>query len=161
MRDMGEAAIRVRPARAEECDGLSRLALRAKAVWGYDAAFLAAAASELAVTPQRMARETVLLAEADGRTVGLGALAAGDAAAEVTLLFVAPEVQRGGVGRRLLAALLTLAWQAGCRRVFVDADPNARAFYERQGFRLIGDTPSESIPGRRLPRLMLSLADRH
>ena len=45
----------IRPARAEECESLSELARRSKAVWGYDAAFMAACHEELAVQPARVA----------------------------------------------------------------------------------------------------------
>ena len=35
----------------------------------------------------------------------------------------------------------------------IDSDPEARPFYEAMGAVLVGDSPSASIPGRRLPRL--------
>ncbi|EBV1760669.1 N-acetyltransferase, partial [Salmonella enterica subsp. enterica serovar Newport] len=41
--------------------------------------------------------------------------------------------------------------------LLVDADPNAEAFYIRQGAIRIGETPSESLPGRVLPLLLISL----
>jgi hypothetical protein len=43
--------IRIRDARAEECEALSALCRKSKAYWGYDDAFLEACAPYLQVTP--------------------------------------------------------------------------------------------------------------
>jgi GNAT superfamily N-acetyltransferase len=53
----------------------------------------------------------------------------------VCLLFVAPEYQRRGVGRRLLKMALAACRQRGAAEVTVNASPNAVAAYRRFGFR--------------------------
>ena len=58
-----DEAITVRPARADEAGTLTELAMRAKASWGYDAAFMAACREELTLTPQKMAAWQVWVAE--------------------------------------------------------------------------------------------------
>src|SRR5687768_4428349 len=49
----------VRRARADEAEALTELTMRAKASWGYDAAFMAACREELTLTPETFAAWTV------------------------------------------------------------------------------------------------------
>ena len=151
---MGE--ISVRTARPQEAAALTELAMRAKASWGYDAAFMAACREELTLTPQKMADWQVWVAECDGAVAGMIALSLTDGA-EVEDFFVEPDFQGRGVGNALMATLVAAARAAGATRLEVDADPNAEAIYARLGFVTVGLSPSASIPGRRLPRMRLDL----
>lgn len=144
---------RIRPATAADCPALTALAVAAKAHWGYDDAFMRLAAAELAYRPERLATETVLVAEAADGIVGFGAISRAGGSAELEALFVAPDRLRRGIGRRLLERLTEAAREAGACALFADADPHARGFYEREGFVVVGEAPSGSIPGRTLPRL--------
>jgi predicted GNAT family N-acyltransferase len=58
--------VRIRDARADEAEALTRLALASKAHWGYSEAFMARCVAELTLTSQRCASGTVraLLADA-------------------------------------------------------------------------------------------------
>jgi len=149
-------AISVRPARAEEAEALTELAMRAKASWGYDDAFMAACRDELTLTPAKMAAWQVWVAEADGQIAGMVALSL-EGAAEVEDFFVEPAFQRRGVGGALMATLLEAARAAGATALEVDADPNAEAIYAKLGFETFSRSPSGSIPGRWLPRMRLLL----
>jgi hypothetical protein len=40
----------------------------------------------------------------------------------------------------------------------IEADPGAAPFYERMGAHYAGLAPSQSIPGRMLPRMLVELA---
>jgi len=150
-------AITVRRARAEEAEVLTELAMRAKASWGYDAAFMAACRDELTMTPQKLAAWTVWVAEADGAIAGMIALSL-DGGADVEDFFVEPRFQGRGVGGALMAELLAAARAAGAQALEVDADPNAEAIYARLGFETFSRSPSGSIPGRWLPRMRFTLA---
>lgn len=58
---------------------------------------------------------------------------------EVVNLAVEPGARRAGIGSRLLGEALEHARRAGALRVFLEvreSNHNARAFYERHGFRL-------------------------
>ena len=145
--------IEVRPARPEEADALTELAMRAKASWGYDAAFVAACRAELTMTGERMAAWRVWVAELDGRIAGMIALSFAGAEAELEDFFVEPGLQGQGVGAALMARFLEACREAGATRIGVDADPNAEAIYARFGFVTVGRSPSGSIPGRWLPRM--------
>jgi GNAT superfamily N-acetyltransferase len=148
--------ITVRKARADEAGALTELAMRAKASWGYDDAFMAACREELTLTPEKMANWQVWVAEAGGEIAGMVALSVGGVA-EVEDFFVEPAFQGRGVGAALMAELTAAARAAGAQVLEVDADPNAEAIYAKLGFETFGTSPSGSIPGRRLPRLRRQL----
>ena len=140
---------RIRPARPEEADALSRLAQESKAVWDYSEEQLAVFRRELTL----LAEETlphhahVLESEA-GALLGF----------YTEHLFVAPDAQRGGYGRQLLVHAAERARALGHTSVVIQSDPNAEGFYLRQGARLVRRIPS-SIPGRSIPFLELPVPD--
>ena len=144
----------IRPARIEESPALSQLCFRSKAVWGYDEAFMARARAVLQVGAEQIAAGDVWVATAADRSVA-GVVALGPAEQPNTLdldkLFVEPQRIRTGVGRALLAHAIIEARHRGAERLTILADPYAAGFYERHGARLIGEAPSDAIPGRSLP----------
>ena len=142
----------IRRAWTTEAEALTELALRAKATWGYDAAFIEACRAELTMTPERLAAWMVWVAEVDGMIAGMIALGL-DGDAEVEDFFVEPEFQGQGVGGLLMATLLDACRAQNVTSVSVDADPNAEGIYARFGFATVGRSPSGSIPGRFLPRM--------
>ena len=154
------SAGRLRRAGPEDAGALARLALISKAAWGYDAAFMAACRAELTVRQESISRDPTYLVEAEGRILGFYQLGLDDAVAEIRMMFVAPGALRSGLGRRLWAHLEETARTAGVRRLEVDSDPHAEAFYRAMGMRRVGEAPSGSIPGRMLPHLAKELAPR-
>ncbi|MEQ8604356.1 MAG: GNAT family N-acetyltransferase [Marivibrio sp.] len=149
--------IRLRPARPGEEESLSALCLRSKAHWGYDADFLAACRAELTLCADDLAAPGLAVAERAGLVVGLVQIASAGEDADLAKLFVEPQAMGQGVGRVLFAWALERAREAGARRLRVEADPDAAPFYERMGALRIGNAPSGSIPGRRLPLLAVTL----
>jgi GNAT superfamily N-acetyltransferase len=145
----------IRPARPGEGPALHTLSLRSKAHGGYDAAFMARAAPARAIPDDWIARGAVLVAEAAGEVAGVGPVPESrrPAAGEIAHLFVAPRFIGRGIGTALRAALAARAAAAGMTSLAVAADPQARAFCERSGFRHIGFAPSDAVAGRSLPRL--------
>jgi GNAT superfamily N-acetyltransferase len=75
------------------------------------------------------------------------------------MIFVEPRLVRSGVGRVLWRHAEERARAHGAARLTLDADPNAVPFYERMGLRIVGQSPSGSIPGRMLPRMEKELRD--
>jgi GNAT superfamily N-acetyltransferase len=154
------AALNLRAARPDEVAALSELALRSKAHWGYDDAFMAACGDELTLHPDDLASGVVVVAEADGEPIGLSRLTGpdGEGIGETDMLFVAPERIGTGIGHALFARLRADAVARGCTALRIEADPNAAAFYEHEGAVRVGEVPSASISGRVLPLLRLDLA---
>ncbi len=149
----------LRPARPEDADALTALALRSKAYWGYDDAFMNACVAELTITSERIKAEEMTVAEVDGVIAGMVSVAAGETSntRELEDMFVDTPFIGTGLGARLMTHAEAVAKAQGAAHIDVDADPNAQGFYEKCGYRLIGTSPSASIPGRSLPRLRLDL----
>jgi GNAT superfamily N-acetyltransferase len=156
----GSGAVLVRVGRAQEAAALSALALRSKAYWGYDEAFMAACRAELTVDAEMMVRRPTLVAvAADGGIVGYAALDGVPPRGELAALFVDPPAIGQGVGRLLYEHAVALARTLGHHTLTIDADPYAEPFYLAMGAVRIGATPSGSIPGRELPLMSVRLAD--
>lgn len=147
----------IRPARPGEAAALSALALRSKAHWGYDAAFLEACRDELTLRDDELAARRTLVAEVDDTVAGFGTLEGDPPYGELGMLFVEPAAIGRGLGGALLAALVAAAREEGFTRLAIDADPNALPFYLAHGAVRVGEVTSGSVPGRVLPQLELGI----
>lgn len=152
---------RLRKAVPADAPALTALALRSKAHWGYDAAFMAACRDELTVTAERMRLgETWLAEDGSGRIAGFFDLRSEEGVAEVHDLFVEPEAMGLGAGRLLWGKLEACATGMGVDTIGIDADPHAVRFYEHMGARVVGEAPSGSVEGRMLPRMIKRITTR-
>ncbi|MFJ8625811.1 GNAT family N-acetyltransferase [Kitasatospora sp. NPDC093550] len=149
--------MQIRPARPEEAAPLTGVALRAKAYWGYDEAFMAACREELTVGAAVIERACTVVAEEGGRVLGFASLVGGPPEGSLDMLFVEPELIGRGVGRALFARIRERASELGLRRFTIESDPHAEPFYLGMGATRIGGVPSGSVPGRELPLLALEL----
>jgi ribosomal protein S18 acetylase RimI-like enzyme len=101
-----------------------------------------------------------LLAEAGGRVIGFSdggpprePMFSGYG--EIYSLYVHPEAQGGGVGRRLFLAVAQKLFEKGYARLVVKTlatNPQSRAFYERQGGEIVGESSFE-FGGRSYPEV--------
>ncbi|WP_371786750.1 GNAT family N-acetyltransferase [Streptosporangium subroseum] len=151
----------IRAARADEAELLSELAIRSKAYWGYDEAFMAACRDELTIPASEVEKLRTTVAEHDGRILGFATLEGNPPEGALDGLFVEPDAIGRGVGRRLFEHATAAAASLGFGRLTIDADPNAEPFYVAMGATRIGATPSGSIPGRMLPLLAITITERH
>jgi GNAT superfamily N-acetyltransferase len=145
---------RIRLARIEEASALLELCVRSKAVWGYDEDFMGLVRLAFEGMQEQVATGNVWVATgADGELAGMVALGQSEEPETIDLdkLFVEPRRIRTGVGRALIAYAINEARRRGAKRLTILADPYATGFYERNGARLIGEGPSDAIPGRSLP----------
>lgn len=149
----------IRRAAVSEAGALTELALRSKAHWGYDEAFMALCVDELTTHPATIEGGRVWVAEIGNRIVGMLEIVPEGHAAELRMIFVEPDAMRLGVGRALWRHAEAAARSLGAERLELDADPNAVPFYEKMGMRIVGESPSGSIPGRMLPRMAKRLAE--
>lgn len=94
-----------------------------------------------------------LIAEADGRRVGMGVATAYASAGFVGMLIVVPDLRGRGVGRRLLDATVSYLKKRGCRGIYLDAVARAVPLYERAGFRRICRSLRFRIDPARLRRV--------
>lgn len=149
--------MRLRRARVDEAQSLTELAVRSKRLWGYDHAFMQAIMDDMVVRPEYLAHEYAMVAEDAGGVVAYSILQVGNGEAYLRDLFVDPPYVSKGIGARLFNDAIAFARANGAKRLSLTADPNAVAFYERWGMRVIEEEPSISIPGRKLPVMAMDL----
>ncbi|MBO6903087.1 MAG: GNAT family N-acetyltransferase [Rhizobiaceae bacterium] len=149
--------IALRAARSNEAARLTELCLRSKAHWGYDRTFMEACRSELTVTPETAAAPLLRVATIDGGLAAVAEIGEENGVWHLDKLFVDPRFMGLGLGRLLLEWAADTAAARGATLLNIAADPDAVPFYEHHGARRIGDEPSGSIPGRRIPLLELRL----
>jgi GNAT superfamily N-acetyltransferase len=81
----------------------------------------------------------VFVLEQDGAIVGFSAiLPREDGDTELDALFVEPQIQRRGIGRKLIEHCSAVARSAGSRALHVIGNEHARAFYLSCGFEILG-----------------------
>ena len=78
-------------------------------------------------------------------------------AAVVRSVYVRPEYQRGGIGRKLLQVMVASAREAGLQRLELDASLNSVRFYEAEGFRALGEVQHRLASGVTMPCMNMAL----
>ncbi|MGH2616195.1 MAG: GNAT family N-acetyltransferase [Thermomicrobiales bacterium] len=148
----------IRRARPDEAATLSALAVRSKAHWGYDEAFLDACREDLRLSPDDIAASAVYLAEGVKGPAGFYCLRPPvDGVAVLDDLFVEPAAIGQGVGRRLWLHAVATARELGCTELVIQSDPFAEGFYRAMDARRVGELESTVIPGRMLPLLRYAI----
>ena len=136
----------IRRAVPDDAPQLSELAQRAKAHWNYPAEWLAAWKSHLTIKASYLHKHRVLVAESNGRLVGMCALEDRGKAWSLEHVWVDPGSMTRGIGRALLEQALGLARAVRPGQVVAEADPHAAGFYRRMGASEIGVVPAP-MPG--------------
>jgi GNAT superfamily N-acetyltransferase len=142
-----------RRASALDLEALTDLVIRSKASNGYSDEFMQAFTPELIVSPELLRVGEIWVCEVDGNMAGLLHLVSAGEVGELEAMFVDPAYKGKGLGRQMFDYAEMRLRALGAQHVELDADPFAVGFYEAMGCRLIGHTPSGSIPGRMLPRM--------
>src|SRR5689334_59009 len=96
-----------------ELPALSDLCLRSKAVWGYDAVFMAACRAELTFRPDELSSSQIAVAEQTGAIVGVAQVKPIGEGADLAKLFVEPATLRAGIGKLLFAWAADVARNMG------------------------------------------------
>jgi GNAT superfamily N-acetyltransferase len=141
----------IRPARAGEADALTALALRSKAYWGYDAAFMDVVRPILTITEDDLIASPVQVLETVGEPIGFYRLTGEPPRGELEDLWIEPSAIGHGDGRRLFEHALRTAAKLGFETLTIEAEPNAEGFYRAMGAVHVGERRSPS--GRTLALL--------
>ena len=147
MTDDGE----IRPARTGEADALTSLALRSKAYWGYDAAFMEVVRPILTITEDDLTASPVRVLAAVDEPIGFYRLTGEPPRGELEDLWLEPSAIGRGDGRRLFEHALRTAAGLGFERLTIEGEPNAEGFYRAMGAVRVGERRSPS--GRTLALL--------
>lgn len=153
---VAQAVLEIRPARLDEGPVLSRLAIHAKAHWGYDAKFLAAARVALTIDAEAIATSSIFVLERKGKAIGFHGIVGDPPEGSLEWLFVEPHSIGRGYGRMLWADALARARAAGFAELLIESDRFAEPFYLAMGAIKVGDKPSP-VDGAPLPILKISV----
>lgn len=138
---------------------LTDIALAAKRYWRYPERWIEMWRPLLTITPEYIAaHEVYVLCADDGELLGFYALREEAGTLQLDHLWLLPGSIGRGYGRRLFEHASERARELGASSVEIEAEPNARGFYERLGAYPIGErvTDIEGQP-RRLPLLKFDL----
>ena len=139
-----------------DSDALTNLTMLSKNYWNYGREQMQLWKEELTITPGYIASHHVEKLEVEGRIIGYLALI--DKSPDVLLdnLFILPDEIGKGFGEMMMQYIFTVVRRMHYRKIILESDPHAVAFYERYGFRTTGRSPT-SIEGRYLPIMELAL----
>lgn len=130
------------PAKPEQAEALSRIALAAKSHWDYPDRWIELWKPELTFSPQYFEQNESWVAETDNIPIAFYTLLEKEGSAWIENLWVSPEFIGQGVGNTLFFHALELSRQRGYKSLQFEADPNALGFYEKMGMRKIGERAS-------------------
>lgn len=141
-----------------QADQLTRIAVAAKAHWGYPDHWMAIWKPQLTFKPEYFEKNESWMAVEDAVPIGFYTLEEKKGNAWLENLWILPEYMGRGVGKTLFLHAVQLARQRGYTILQLEADPNAVGFYEKMGMRKIGERRYE-IEGqpRILPTMELKL----
>ena len=134
---MENAAIRI--AFPSEKKSLEELQLRASLSNAGDREAVLGNPDAIELPMEQIDAGDVFVLEISGRTAGFAAvLPRADGDMDLDGLFVEPEMQRRGAGRRLVEHCAQIAQSRGCGALYVVGNPHAERFYLSHGFELVG-----------------------
>jgi ribosomal protein S18 acetylase RimI-like enzyme len=129
----------IETATAADSDELADLHRRSSLVHEETREILLARPDLFGVSPAALEAGHVRVVRRDGRILGFATLLpAANGTGELDDIFVDPDHMRRGIGRALMADVMARARTQGIRRIEVDANPGALAFYEAVGFAVMG-----------------------
>ena len=143
--------ISIRRALPEEANVLSKIALSAKAHWGYPERWMEIWTPLLTYSARYFEENESWAAVLDMKSIAFYTLQEKHGTAWIEDLWVLPEYIGQGVGRRLFLDAKSRAYHKGYKTLQLEADPNAMGFYEKMGMHKIGERIGE-VEGQ--PRIL-------
>lgn len=149
----------IRQPRVDECEHMTTLCLASKKSLGYDDDFMALCVDELSITPAKLSTNEFWAYDEGGTIFGFVCIAhdGHSTNAEIKSFFIGANQRGSGIGTKLWAKVLQRCKELHIKKLHLDSEPLSAGFYEKLGFRTIGEVPSGSIPNRVLPLMELQL----
>jgi ribosomal protein S18 acetylase RimI-like enzyme len=141
--------IAFQPAVRSDADALSKISIAAKRYWDYPEEWIARWLPELLISEAYIKENKVMKATINKEIVGFCVVEREKGYFEIAHLWVLPAYIGKGIGKQLLDKSIAKYVPQGAKLKVV-ADPNAEAFYEKQGFETMDQVESYP-PGRFLP----------
>lgn len=153
--------VSLRAGRPDDAVTMRGIHRRAKSSHGYTDAQMEQFAAEVTetLTSDLIASNAFVIAEQAGNMVGFaGVLDTGDPETlHLEYLFIDPDAQGSGIGRRLFEWAVEEATARGVAALEFHSDPHVTGFYDRLGATRVGETPSSVIEGWSIPKYRYEL----
>jgi GNAT superfamily N-acetyltransferase len=131
--------VNIRPAIPAERKALEALQWRASLGNEGDRDALLRHPDAIDLPAEQIAAGSVFVLEQDGAIVGFSAiLSREDGDTELDALFVEPQIQRQGIGRKLIEHCAAVARSTGSSALHVIGNAHAKEFYLSCGFEVLG-----------------------
>ena len=147
----GPAELVIRLARPEERDELESLQRRASLALGEYNEQLEAEPDAVQLPIEQIERGQVIVAVLGDQVAGFAAVLIDDDRAELDGLFVEPALWKQGIGSALIDLAVHEARRQGLAMMVI-ANPSARPFYEKCGFKWEGEARTRFGPALRMSR---------
>ena len=145
--------MKFRPAEIKDIETLNHISLASKRYWKYPEEWMERWKDDLCISESDLIDLVITVVTINDELRGFCAIRETDGYYEVEHLWLLPETIGKGLGKALLLASLESAVNKDLP-ILVEADPNAEAFYKKQGFVTYGK--KESFPkGRYLPLMKM------
>ena len=129
----------IQKASPENSTAITALTIRSKGFWNHGKELIGKWEANLTVSEEYITKQKVNKLIENDQLIGFYAFEKESAeTAKLEFLFVDPPFIGKGHGKRLLADALDRMKQFGYRKVTLDADPNAEAFYNAEWIRGCG-----------------------
>ena len=148
-----------RPAKISDAQTLTNIALTAKAHWQYPTSWLEFWKDDLTISAEFIKQNHVKIASAKGQSVGFYSLVFSSTKPFATLehLWLVPDLIGSGLGRTLFEQAVSDCKQQHKSGLTLDADPNAKGFYQHMGAVQYAELKSLVLDIKRvLPRMRLT-----
>ena len=144
---------KIRDALKHEGEYLSNLALRSKAIWGYDKEFIEACKPHIRVDEEYISNWPVVVAEFENKVVGFYSLKIISNEKRLDNLWIEPEFIRRGLGQLLFKDAVKRSQNLSWDYFRLAGEPDAIPFYEKMGARMIGEVKSRLRDDLFLPHM--------
>ena len=135
--------IDIQPARSDQAESLTKIALASKRYWGYPERWIQIWSPTLTVSADFIENHETFVAQVGGKLAGFYAISVVHDKASLEHMWVLPEHMGQGIGAMLFDHALSRCKEFGVRVLEIESDPNARGFYERMGAKKAGQSVSE------------------
>lgn len=145
--------MKFRSAEIKDIEALNQISLASKRYWNYPEEWIQRWKDDLLISELDLINLVITVVTENNEIKGFCAIREADSYYEVEHLWLRPETIGKGFGKALLLAALGKIVRKDLP-IMVEADPNAEAFYKKQGF--VTYDKKESFPkGRYLPLMKM------
>jgi GNAT superfamily N-acetyltransferase len=151
------APIKLRQALVSEANDLCNLAIRSKAIWGYEEEFLQQCRQWIKIDKEYIEKWPVVVLEKNNEIKGFYSLKKINEENRLDNLWIEPKFVRCGYGQILFQDAIEVARTLKWNHFRLAGEPKAVVFYKKMGARLIGSVQSRLKADLFLPHMEYDL----